>query len=84
MKKIFIAPFDLLSHYLRSIEFARFLSKYHDVEITFLRSQHYNHFVESNGFKTTQETVSVFKNVIQNAAQFNPNLHMKMHNLPKD
>lgn len=61
----------MLSHYLRSIKFACILSQHFDVEITFLRSLHYNHFVDNKGFKTSSTGISFFKNVIQSAAQFN-------------
>jgi len=70
MKKLLFAPFDLLSHYLRCLSIANSLNK-NEFEIVFLRSRHYNSFVEANGYRITDNTVNAYENVVSKASKFN-------------
>lgn len=69
MKKILFIPFDLLAHYLRSLEIAKNLAS-SDLEIVFLNSERYYDFVSYNGFKTTKNQCIAYERVIENAGKF--------------
>jgi len=60
----------LLSHYLRCLSIANSLNK-NEFEIVFLRSRHYNSFVEANGYRITDNTVNAYENVVSKASKFN-------------
>ncbi|MDD2634582.1 MAG: glycosyltransferase [Bacteroidales bacterium] len=68
MMKILVTPYNLLAHYLRSIELVKKINM--DADIVFLKSGKYDNYVKSNGYKLTENTLNTYDTVIEKAESF--------------
>ncbi|MDD4149113.1 MAG: glycosyltransferase [Bacteroidales bacterium] len=68
MIKILVTPYNLLAHYLRSIELVKGIN--FDADIVFLKSGKYDNYVKSNGYKLTKDTLNTYDTVIEKAESF--------------
>lgn len=66
--RVLFFPFDLMSHYLRSLVFARHLSD--QFEIYYLASMRYDAFVRAEGFATVEGKHFDTEQVLQEARRF--------------
>lgn len=66
--KILVIPYNLLAHYLRSIELVKIIDI--EAEILFLKSAKYDNFVETNGYKLTKDSLNTYNAVIKKSEAF--------------
>ncbi|HNQ68409.1 MAG TPA: glycosyltransferase [Bacteroidales bacterium] len=67
-KLILFAPYNLMAHYLRCIELAKYLSN--EFEIVFLYSSEHGKYVRHEHFKMTEPFEQSFENVINKTRNF--------------